>query len=36
VELRYWHPADATPAQIAAVITQAMDTITTAQEQGSG
>lgn len=34
VELRYWHPADATPAQIAAVITQAMDTITAAEEKG--
>jgi hypothetical protein len=31
VELRYWHPADATPAQIVAVITRAMDTITAAQ-----
>jgi hypothetical protein len=34
VELRYWHPAGATPAQIAAVITRAMDTITAAQEKG--
>jgi hypothetical protein len=32
VELRYWHPADATPAQIVAVITRAMDTITAAQD----
>jgi hypothetical protein len=31
VELRYWHPADATPAQIAAVITRALDAITAAQ-----
>ena len=29
VELHYWHPADATPAQIAAVITRAMAAITT-------
>jgi hypothetical protein len=34
VELRYWHPADANPAQIVAVITQAMDTITAAEEKG--
>jgi hypothetical protein len=32
VELRYWHPADATPAQIVAVITRVMDTITAAQD----
>jgi hypothetical protein len=29
-ELRYWHPADATPAQVCDVITRAIATITAA------